>query len=73
MGKNQLKVFWKCMLCVVSFFWSWCFFTNLNFIAIFLAVLPQQEVLVESIRIFIYQTEQTYVKQTWYLSSFEVV
>ena len=39
----------------------------------FLAVLPQQEVLEESIRIFIYQKEQTYVKQTWYLSSFEVV
>ena len=27
----------------------------------------------ESISIFIYETEQTYVKQTWHLSSFEVV
>ena len=34
---------------------------------------PQQEVLEESISIFIYQTEQTYVKQTWHLTSFEVV
>ena len=39
----------------------------------FFAVVPQQEVLDESFRIFIFQTEQTYVKQTWHLISFEVV
>ena len=55
-----------------SNFWELMLFTNLNFIRTrFLLYssqwLPQQEVLEESARIFIYQTEQSYVKQTWHL------
>ena len=58
-------------LCGQFFLHHWCPLIGEN--TVFLAVVTQPEVLEESIRIFIYQTEQTYVKQTWHLRSFEVV
>ena len=78
-GSNHLEVYGKINALSSYFFGGQCVFSNVNFICTgcfllyFHQRLPQQEFLDKSIRICIYQTEQTYVKQTWHLSSFEAV
>ena len=68
-GSNHLKVFWRVDALSSWLFGCWCVFINFNFIWTRFLLSPQKEVLDESIRIFIYQTKQTYVKQTWHLLS----
>ena len=68
MGRKQLfESFFKNGCSEQLVFWGWSIFANSNFICTrFLLLyswqcLPQQGVLEESIRIFIYQTEQSYI------------
>ena len=80
MSEATIRIFFeKWMLWVVSslgvdaFLPIWILFAVDILLLYFWQWLLPQEVLEESIRIFIYQTEQTYIKQAWHLGSFEIV